>query len=190
MVELGKLIACQYWVDTDASDGVHGSDLQGAPDTDYILRRCLPKELISGYQSRWQALPNGIVISSMNNTVTANGPVYDPNTGEVKFFVSPRPNLMLVREHAGHYVLVNGYHRAWLLRSHKVVMVPAVIEHRPSPEAVVPEPGFIHTNILFGQRPPIVDDFFDDGVSVSAEIRSMLHAVRITADVLPIPRLI
>ncbi|HZS42027.1 MAG TPA: hypothetical protein VFF06_34600 [Polyangia bacterium] len=190
MVELGKLIACQYWVDTDVSDGVHGSGLQGPPDESQVFSKCLPVELISGFQSRWQVLGKSIVISSMNNTITANGPVYDPNTGEVKFWVSPSPNLMLVREHQGRYVLANGYHRAWLLRSRKVNMVPVVMAHMASEKEVVPDAGFIEPHIIFGQRPPIVDDFFDDSVSVSAEMRSMLRAVRIGAEVLPIPRLI
>lgn len=96
------------------------------------------------------------------------------------------PNLMLVRECAGRYVLANGYHRAWLLRSRGVEMAPAVVVS-VSPGDIG---GGIHPSVLLGPRPPLVDDFLDDSLSLSVDVRAMLRMVKVSAEISHVPRLI
>ncbi len=173
MVELGKLIACQTWVDTHVSGSLHGASMQATPTFDEILNTCLPLSVIPPTQIRAQPMPNGWIFYSMNNTLTAQGPGFNPATGQITLAVAPAANLMLVREQAGRYVLANGYHRAWLLRSRAVSMVPAVVVPVASQQDVLPGPeGFFKPGLLFGPRPPIIDDFFDATLSAS------LHMVR------------
>lgn len=189
-VELGRLIAFQHWMDTDVSDGVHGEGIQGVPDEAKILERCLPPGIVPPAQMRWQQSPNGLTVYSMNNTVGLLGPKLNPADGTITYAVATGPNLMLVREHAGRYILANGYHRAWWLRSRGVEMVPVVVTHHASP-AEVAQPNMIPPDVLFNSpRPPLVDDFLDDALSISVEVRSMLRMVKITTEVSFVPRLL
>ncbi|HEY2031317.1 MAG TPA: hypothetical protein VGH20_19135 [Myxococcales bacterium] len=191
MIELGRLIASQWWVDTHVSGGLHGAGVQASPTEADILNKCLPPDIVPPVQAvQWGAAPNGVVVYSTNNTLGVVGPNVNPLTGQITYAVGPGANLMLVREFAGRYVLVNGYHRAWLLRSRGVSMVPAVITHVAAQKDVAPEPGFIPEPILFGARPPTIDDFFDNTLSSDIEVRAILKAVKITAEVSIVPRLL
>lgn len=190
MVELGKLIACQTWVDTHVSGGVLGAGMQAAPTFDEILNTCLPLSVIPPTRTFTQRLPNGLIAYSMNNTLTVQGPGFDQNTGQITFALGAGANLLLVREHAGRYVLANGYHRAWLLRSRGVTMVPAIITPVASQQQVVPGEGFFKPDLLFGPRPPIVDDMLDSTFSIDVEVRAVLKAVKVTAELLFVPRLL
>lgn len=189
LVELRKLLAFQAWMDTDVSSGVHGEGVNGAPSEQKLLDACLPKSIVSPAQTSAMMLPNGIVIYSPDNTFRARGPQVDFATGEVKYVLSPNANLMMVKEHQGRLVLANGYHRAWWLRSQGVEMVPAVIMPIADRADLAP-PGSISADLLMSDRPPTIDDFFNDDLSISVEVRAMLTQVRITAEMLPVPRLL
>lgn len=186
LVELGKLIAFQLWMDTDVSDGVHGAGVSGPPEQEHVLRTCLPTEIVPPTRTWWQQVQNGVAVYSMNNTFTVGAVNVNQAQGQVTFALSAGANLMMVRECGGRYILANGYHRAWLLRSRGVEMAPAVV-------VSVGEAGIgggIDPGVLLGPRPPVVDDFLDDSLSLSVEVRAMLRMVKITAEVSPVPRLI
>ena len=43
MIELGRLIAFQHWMDTDVSDENHGAGIEGMrPTRQQVLDKCLP----------------------------------------------------------------------------------------------------------------------------------------------------
>ena len=190
MVELGKLIACQMWVDTDVSGTILAAGMHSAPTFDELLNTCLPLSVIPPAQYRVYPVPNGLVAYSMNNSFYAQGPGLNLATGQITLALTGGANLMLVREHAGRYVLANGYHRAWLLRTRGVERVPAVVVPVATPEAVLLGEGFFKAGVLFGPRPPVINDFLDDGLSTTVEVRSMLKAVKVTVETLLIPRLL
>lgn len=189
MVELGKLVAFQHWMDTDVSDGVHGAGNSGTPAAEDVLRKCLPAELVPASRT-WtttERFENRISIAtySHNNTLGFEH-AFDPSTGSAKFQITAAPNLMLVVEHSGRYILMNGYHRAWWLRSRGVEMVPVALQRG----AGIAKPGFIQPDVLLGDRPPLVDHFLDETISMTADVRSMLRVVRISAEVSFVPRLL
>jgi hypothetical protein len=97
---------------------------------------------------------------------------------------------MLVREHAGRYVLMNGYHRAWLLKSKGVSMVPVVIAPAASQKELDLGSGFIPVSELMGPRPPVIDDFSDSSLSLDVEVRATLKSVKVTCEVLDVPRML
>ncbi len=189
MVELGRLIVFQHWVDADAAMGVHGEGSTAAPGEDEILRRCLPVEVVPPATMTWMQTATTVTVCSMNSSLRFFGPRIDHANGQITFTVGPEPNLMIVREHAGRYVLANGNHRAWWLRSRGITMAPALVLHHPSPEQVA-QGGTIRKEVLFGERPPLVDHFFDDHLAASVDVRSIVKVVKLTADVSFIPRLI
>jgi len=190
MIELGKLVAFQHWVDADVSDGVHGAGVDGKPDLERILQTCLPPDIIQPAKTLWQGNQRSIAVYSTNNTLDISSPDINQATGQVTFSLFSGTNLMLVREHKGRYILANGYHRALLLRSRGVEMVPAVLARVVNQADAVPGQGFIAPELVFADRPPTVDDFLDDSLSVSVPIRAMLKAVRISVETSFVPRLI
>lgn len=190
MVELGRLIACQYWVDTHVSGNVHGAGMQPQPTLSELLDKCLPLDIIPQAKVFYQQLPNGLIAYSMNNTLQLKGPGFDPTTAQINFALGPNANLMLVREHAGRHILTNGYHRAWLLRSKRVTMVPALVWPAATQDEVVLGPDFVLPATLFGARPPTIDDFFDNALSADVEVRAIFKAVKITIEDLFVPRLL
>lgn len=191
MVELAKLIACQWWVDIDVSTGVHGAGA-GAQLTDAeVAEKCLPVPVVPRVQTMNMGHgPNGIVIYSMNNTLGVFGPKLDPATGQVTFAVGAGANLMMVRENAGRYVLANGYHRARMLLSRGVTMAPVVLQRVQTQAEVIPGPGFIPEPVIFSPRPPTLEDFADPALALDVDIRATLVAVKITAEVSLVPRLL
>jgi hypothetical protein len=190
MIEIAKLIAMQIWVDTDASDGVHGSGVQATPTEAEVLNTCLPPALASPVQTRWQQEGGRFVIYSMNNTFGVQGIIPSMNTGEIKIVTGANPNLMLVLEHAGRYVLSNGYHRAWMLLSRGVTMAPVVVRSVSTPRELAPAVGFFQPNLLMSARPPLVGDFQNPLLATTTEVRSTMRMIRISAEVLTVPRLL
>lgn len=192
MIELGKVLAFQHWMDTDVSDGVHGAGNPATPTPDVVREKCLPPNVIPDTRMMW--MPSGdqnhmsVTIFSLNNTLGFQ-PGMDQANGIVRFVVAAGANLMMVREFNGRYVLANGYHRAWWLRSRGIDMVPVVLMHVSS-EAQLTQPGFIQADILSSDQPPIIDHFLDDKFSMTDEVRAMVRAVKITAEVSMVPRLI
>lgn len=191
LIELGKLLAYQHWMDTDVSDGVHGAGTASVPTDDEVLSRCLPLDIIPASRNFWNAVPmaEGVSLSvySHNNTLAFEFAA-DQATNEVRIVIHAGANLMLVQEHAGRYVLANGYHRAWWLRSRGVEMVPVVLTH-VGPEHLN-RPGLIPYPVLMGDRPPTVDHFLNEAVSLTVDVRAMLRVVRISAETLLVPRLL
>lgn len=191
-VELGRLLAFQHWMDTDVSDGVHGGGTSTTPTAAQILEKCLPPGVVPNALMRWQPqqFPDrtSVTVYSHNNTLGYNMGI-DEGNGLVQFLVHAAPNLMLVKEHAGRYVLANGYHRAWWLRSKGVEMVPVALLHVPAREQLT-QPGAVQAADLLSDRPPIVDHFLSDEFAVMVDVRSMLRVVRITAEVSFVPRLL
>jgi hypothetical protein len=191
MVELGKLIAMQYWVDTDVSDAVHGASVRpmAVPTLEELCNLCLPLDLRPSAQTNWRQVPNGLTIATLDNTYNVVNMACNPQANVVQIAMGTNPNLLLVREHIGRYILANGYHRAWLLRSRGVEMAPAVIVHVNS-KSDLEQPGFVRADRMLGDRPPIVDDFKDASLSCSTRVRSMINIVKITVERLTVPRVI
>jgi hypothetical protein len=191
MVELGKLLAYQHWMDTDVSDGVHGAGAGPAPTEAEILPRCLPLDIIPTSHMLWQASGHpdrtSVSIYSHNNTLGFDVGI-DQATSQVRLVVRAGANLMMAQEHAGRFVLANGYHRAWWLRSKGVEMVPLAVMRVSADQ--LNRPGYVPLGILLGNTPPTIDHFLDDAVSATVDVRAMLRVVRVTAETLLVPRLL
>jgi hypothetical protein len=199
MVELGKLIAMQHWVDTHVSVGVHGIKLQEETNIQHLLGTCLnPADLRPTTDTRWSRTVLGppgqpIVCILTGHSLEASYGLRDVRqdflNNSVGLLFGANSNLMLVREHGGRYVLAQGYHRAWMLRSRGVEMVPVVVMHLPSSNDLT-APGFISLHHITSNRPPTIDDFMNPDVSVDADVRAMMASVKITVERSLVPRLL
>lgn len=188
MLELRKLVAFQHWVDADVSDGIHGAGSAVRPTEAELLSLCLPPDFIPPTKMQWQVNGPNVMVTSFNNTLSVMGTQVNPPTGQVMLSIGAGANLMLVREHAGRFVLANGYHRAWWLLQRGVEMVPVAVLHVE--RDALSQPGAVNTEVLLGDRPPLLEDFLDDTVATTHEVRAMMRVVKITSEVLTIPRVI
>jgi len=198
MVELGRLIAMQHWVDTHVSGGVHGAKMVGQ-DIQQLLATCLSlSDLRPATDTRWTRVivgPPGrpIVCVFTGLTLENSYGLKDLRQDFANNFIGltfgSNANLILVREHGGRYVLAQGYHRSWLLRSKGIDMIPAVIVHVPN-ETDLTAPGFMQLSHIVSNRPPTIDDFFNDQASISVDVRAMMTSVKITIETSLVPRLL
>jgi len=69
-------------------------------------------------------------------------------------------------------------------------MVPAVVVHCSNEAECCPGPGMFQPSVLFATRPPVIDDFFDDTLAMSVDIRAVLKMVKITTEVSLVPRML
>jgi hypothetical protein len=199
MVELGRLIAFQWHVDSVVSDAVHGATLTATPSEEDVLNTCLPPEIVGPAPTLWQGIQKrpgnaigSVVASSTDLTFDmANGfPQWDASTGQIAIVLSSNSNLMLVRQHGDRLALANGYHRAAALRARGVEMAPAVVVQVASTAAIVPGPGFFQEPIVTSARPPLVDDFQNDALALTVDVRAMMKVVRVTVESLLVPRML
>lgn len=188
-IELGRLISFQNWIDVEVSAEVHGAGRAQTPEEDEVLRKCLPLEVIPPAAVKWMQTANSVTVCSLSNSLRFFGPGIDQATGHVTFAVGNEPNLMLVREYAGRYVLANGYHRAWWLRSRGIEMAPVFVVHHGSADLAA-QGGAIRKELLFGDRPPLVDYFADEQLAATIDVRSLVKVIKFTAEVSLIPRLL
>jgi hypothetical protein len=104
----------------------------------------------------------------------------------MKFFgfaVSYGAPFLQVAEYKGRWFVRDGYHRSYGLLSRGVARVPAVfVKARSFTETGAAAPIFLSREILFGDHPPTLKDFFDDDLAMTVSQRVTRKIVRITAE--------
>jgi hypothetical protein len=193
MIELEKLIACQFSVDTHVSESFHGASLPPTPDEDQILEACLPSQIVAPARAHWHVVEGQsvtVTTSDLTFDLAAGFPLANPSNGQVGLILSPGANLMFVKRFGSFFVLQNGYHRAWTLRGRGVAMVPVVVASVSDPSALTLGPGFFQPSVLTQNRPPLVGDFSDDALATTTEVRAMMKVVKMTIERLHIPMII
>lgn len=91
-----------------------------------------------------------------------------------------------VAHYRGRYFLRDGYHRAAGLLRVGVQVVPAVIAEAPTFEWVSAAPGLLSHDIAFGDRPPLLGDFWDEAVAADGSQPSTIKVIRFRPDEFPI----
>ena len=101
----------------------------------------------------------------------------------VTFYLSMGASYMKVANFNGRDFLREGYHRAAALLRAGIYEVPCVyIAARTYEELGADRERMFHSDTLFGPRPPLLSDFWDDTVSATINQRASRKAVRVTAE--------
>jgi hypothetical protein len=131
----------------------------------------------------------GVIASSTDLTfdLAMGFPQANPATGQIAIVLTPNSNLMFVRQNGDRCALANGYHRAAALRARGIDMAPVVVVKSQS---LAPGPGFFQETLLMSDRPPLVDDFRNDSLATTVDVRAMMKVVRVTIESLLVPRMI
>jgi len=85
------------------------------------------------------------------------------------FFVAFMPSFVQVARFEGRYVLRDGYHRALGLLASGISQVPAFVRDFDAIEQMVP-PGMLPQGAWLGTTPPVLPDYFDNGVAATVAL--------------------
>lgn len=191
-VDLTKVLSIQKAITTD------GLDLRVAAAQDSasaLIELCLPTE---------QPMPplgafrdhdgHGFTITSLNpNLRVAGAQVAEAQVAlgpelparrmqALTFLVNLGSSYVQVAHYRGRYFLRDGYHRAAGLLRAGVTHVPAIVLEAPSFEWVTPLPGLFSHEVAFGDRAPLLTDFWDDTVAADAFQPAARKVVRVRAE--------
>lgn len=194
MVNLREVLSFQKLVveeqATERANAVATNDLQG------LFEFCLPA--FSGAE-KLAGLPDpdrrGITFTSLNpNLRVGKHLVLDidvpagigvPGRREkfIGYSINFGSQFIQVAEYNRRCFVRDGYHRTYGLLRRGIDCVPCIfIKARSFEELGAAAAGFFSYETLFGERPPFLRDFLDDGVSISAKQPALRKAVRISAE--------
>lgn len=180
MVEIGRVLSLQHWVDVDFCNERFKKKDEGTPADRELLDMCLPPTILPTPNTRVQFNESGVTYSSRDTGLHIEG-ITDGKTGELRLFPRSNANLLLVRRFNGKLGLGNGHHRAFALRRRGVVMVPAIIMDVASP-ADFYLPNAMRPDVVEGKHPPTIDDFLDDELCVTARVQALMKIARVSWD--------
>ncbi len=196
VVDLTNVLSFQKMIFTDdiPSDGL-------SSDADDLLEICLPSS---------QPTPpsgaigdpdgKGFTFSSLNSNLRILGSqLGEANVSQapdqpavrmqtVTLFISMGTSYLQVVHYRGRYFLRDGYHRAAKLLRGGVTIVPCIyIDARSFEDFQVPN-GALSYEILYGDRPPSLMDFWDDAVSAEISQLAIRKVIRIRGEEFVVPR--
>ncbi len=194
MVNLEEVLSFQKVVVEEQA--IERANAVSTADLQNLFKFCLP-DVSEGVNLAGALDQNqkGITFSSLNpNLRVGNHLILDIDVpagagapGRKEKFVGYSINFgsqfVQVAEYNGRWFVRDGYHRTYGLLKRGVDRIPCIfIRARSFEELGAAAPGFFSYEILFGERPPLLTDFLDDAVSISAKQAAIRKVVRISAE--------
>jgi hypothetical protein len=106
----------------------------------------------------------------------------------ITLFVNMGSSFLQVASYKGRCFVRDGYHRSAALLRRGIHAAPCIfIEARNFEELSCP-PGSLTFEILYGERPPTIADFWDDAVSTDGLQLAVRKVVRVTVEEFIVPR--
>jgi hypothetical protein len=117
---------------------------------------------------------------SRNPNLRVRGLFCGPVNGQtlLGFHVEISPSFLQVVQYQERYYLRDGYHRAYGLLRRGVRRVPAFVRQIDTFEQLGIQPGMLPHDAVFGERPPMLQDFLND--EVSGECMRPVHVKALT----------
>lgn len=193
MVNLHDVIAFQKIISVE---GLEARVTSAGRSKEQLLELCLPTN---------QPLPLTAALVDPDGkgfTISSHNPNLRITAGQGEAEVSPGPGLPAVRMQAlmffaslgasyvqvahykGRYFIRDGYHRGAGLLREGINVVPCIlIDAKNFDEVVMGQPqAFLPYEILFGERPPRLADFWDDDVAHTIFRPAVRKIVRVRGD--------
>ena len=127
--------------------------------------------------------------SNISNAMVAPAPGMSPVPMQaITLFVNMGGSFLQVARYKGRCFIRDGYHRAVGLLRAKIPIVPCIFIEARSFEELSCPPGSLTYEVLYGERPPTIADFLDDGVSADGVQIAVRKVVRITVEEFIVPR--
>jgi len=195
MVNLREVLAFQKMINTE---GLEARLAAARTSKEALFELCLPTN---------QPLPpsgaivdqdgKGLTLSALNpNLRVVGNQVSDtqiptaPNTPPLRvqaltFFVMMGSSYLVIVRYRDRYFVRDGYHRAVGLLHEGIDVVPCILLDAQNFEqdVVLSQPqAFLPYEVLYGERPPRLVDFWDDEVSQTVQRPAARKVIRIRAD--------
>jgi hypothetical protein len=197
MVDLRKVLSFQKLISIEGLD----ERLSGVSEPDSLLDLCLPRQQSTPPLGAF-ADPDGkgFTVSSVNpNLRIAAGQVSDalvnpsPELPPVKMqaitlLVFMGQSFLQVVRYRDRSFVRDGYHRTAGLLKRQIYVVPCIFVEAQSFEQISAPSGSFTYEILFGDRPPMLSDFWDDAVSREIEQVAVRKVVRVRGEEFVVPR--
>jgi hypothetical protein len=197
VVDLTHVLSFQKVIFTDSP----GIDSEHA-DIASLTELCLPAEqLLPPTGAITDPDGKGFTISSLNtNLRIAGGQLSDakvaPGPGlpsvrmqAVTLFVTMGASYMQVVRYRDRWFLRDGYHRASRLLRSGVSIVPCIyIEARTFEEVQAGVVGAFPFEVLYSDRPPSLNDFWDDTVATDISQLAIRKVIRVRGEEFAVPR--
>lgn len=191
-IDLTRVLSVQKLINTDGL-GLRVDAVKDDPAA--VADLCLPAVQPAPPLGAFTDLDGlGITISSLNpnlrvvgshvqETLLATTQDAPPQKMQaVTFFVNMGTSYLQVAHYRGRFFLRDGYHRALGLIHAGVKHVPAILIKAPTFQYVVPTPGLFDHEVAFGERPPLLADFWDDSVAADGTQPAVRKVVRMRAE--------
>ena len=163
-------------------------ELQGEDELS-IARFAFPQQLAVQLNAAVDLNRHSVSLVSRNKGLLVGGPQLNqtPSGIEVRFLVTSGAAIIMVSRIGNRLFLRSGIHRAYLLASLGVARIPcALVEEKFLSPISSSYPSFSN-DVLTHARPPLLKDFFDDSLSLTATLRQTNKIVRVTAEELVVP---
>jgi hypothetical protein len=175
MVDLRKVLSYQRIINLD---GLEARATTVSDDLEELTKFCLPVNeplnQIGGFIDPDQ---KGITISSLNpNLRIHNALMHDANVPPgpglppirvkaVTFFIGLGASYLQVGQYRDRHFIRDGNHRAAGLLKKGIYIVPCILVKARNIEELGLNQGTFSYEILYGERPPFLSDFWDDTVA-------------------------
>ncbi len=186
VVDLARVCAFQPFVHTE--DALERTSMVTNLITAAMITLPLPKaneNLPVTYDQNQKTL----TVVSQNPNLRVTEVFCGPVNGQplLGFHVQIVSSFLQVAQYQERYYLRDGYHRAYGLLRRGVRRVPAFVRRVATFEQLGIQPGMLPHDAVFGERPPILQDFLDDEVSGECIRPVQVKALAITALELSLP---
>jgi hypothetical protein len=186
-VEIDKLIPFQKYLNATYSDSISkGLDLE---DLGVRIRFCLADEFLPRRSDMLEVQKANLFVIEAEGTdlrVVDSKKSLDPSTrnATVTFTIGWGQPFVQVARLNGRYILKNGYHRAFALRSRGIEYIPCVLlDVNGYADLECSGPLSFSERSILGSQPPRFSSFFDKEIAPRVKTRSVSTIVVIKPDV-------
>jgi hypothetical protein len=195
-VDLAKVQSVQKFVHTDDLDSRVAA---AATNVAGLVELCLPQPKPEQIQISQDQDGLGFTASSLNphlhpiglppqEVMVASAPGNLPQALLGKTFaIGVAASFLHVARYHGRYILRDGTHRAAGLLRAGVTVLPTVVVDAPSWEYVAPLPGLLEREVVMGDHPPLLVDYWDETVSAEGMQPRLRTYVRFRAEKFVLP---
>jgi hypothetical protein len=198
LVDLTRVLSFQKLISVDGlEERVRGID---AGDLARLLDLCIPPHQVAPPTSAVQDTDGkGFTISSVNpNLRLIGGQISgamiqsDPTSPPVPvqavtLFVTMGTSYLQIVRYKGRFFVRDGYHRAAALLRGGISVVPCIFIEAASFEQLGCPPGSLSYEVLFGERPPRLSDFWGPA-ACDAQQLAIRKVVRVRGEEFAVPR--
>lgn len=194
MVDLREVLSFQPDI---SLEGLENRIAEANNGSDSLLELCIPKNKpLSSAGILGERGSHSYTISNVNPNLKVQGsgvetravpvsPTLPPvNVLAITFFVGIPMSYLSVVSYNGRYFLRDGYHRAAGLLKADIFTVPCIyVEAKNFEETGAnQQQGHLTHEIMYGDRPPKLSDFWDESVSGEGKVPSRMKIIRLKAD--------